>query len=151
MSLPQLQKGENKPKSNALFIFSFCITATLSKTWKSPCVIFFLGKKLILPVFPNPAIPISHSACAGAKTISRIPNLVLLSLQGATLSSLNLVTPKSDVHQCKFWQALLLKAPLGKLLKLLKLALCYRSKPVNLSSVTQILCQLNTKSLPGFV
>lgn len=102
-------------------------------------------------MFPNPAIPISHSACAGTKTISRIPNLVLLSLQGATLSSLNLVTPKSDVHQCKFWQALLLKAPLGKLLKLLKLALCYRSKPVNLSSVTQILCQLNTKSLPGFV
>lgn len=66
--------------------------------------------------------------------MSRNLNLFLLSLQGATLSSLNPLTPKLDAHQCKFLQAFLLKAPLGKLLKLLKLALCYRSNSVNLNT-----------------
>lgn len=103
---------------------------------------FFLRQKMNSAWLPDSSCShLSLSACPGTKTISRNPNLVLLSLQGATLSSLNPFTPKLDAHQCKFLQAFLLKAPLGKLPKLLKLALGYRPNSVNLNSVTLILCK----------
>ena len=89
---------KGKTNLNQIYFFFLLRNSNIEQDLKATQCIF-LKEKWILPGFPTPAVPTSHSACPGTKPVFKNPKLFLLGLQGATPSSPNQLTPKSLLSQ----------------------------------------------------